>query len=172
MLMLPSQPSFDSHVFSLKDSCYFYFYWLNYYITLNLVFFLNQSYCNFQWNPGILVTTRAANIFFSLKDIFNFLLRHHLGRTKKNFGRTSPTKVELYILKITEKTLLPIVSQCCFVTLRSSLHKLRFTQGRFLIFLNIKWFTIKKFSWHNVRTQVGFCRTLVLKYAKTATILN
>ena len=34
------------------------------------------------------------------------------------------------------------------------------TQGRFLFFLTVKWFTIKKFARHNVRTQVRFCQTL------------
>ena len=34
------------------------------------------------------------------------------------------------------------------------------TQGRFLFFLTVKWFTIKKLARHNVRTQVRFCQTL------------
>ena len=35
-----------------------------------------------------------------------------------------------------------------------------FTQGRFLFFLTVKWFTIKKCARHNVRTHVRFCQTL------------
>ena len=33
-LMLPWQPSFSKFAFSLINRCYFYFYWLNYYIKL------------------------------------------------------------------------------------------------------------------------------------------
>ena len=90
-------------------------------------------------------------IFFSLERT-TVLVGRYLGLIKQNFGRTSPKKGWiLYRLKQRRD----ILSQCCFVTLRSSQHKVRFTQGRYLFFVTFKIIYDKK-----IFTQVGFCRTL------------
>ena len=78
--------------------------------------------------PFIAFYRAANNIFFSRERKY-ILLRHHLGRTELNFGRTSPKKV----------------STLCTLYL-----------GRFLFFLAVKWC---KISGYDVRKQVGFRRT-------------
>ena len=51
-----SKPFFFKMSIFSKRRFYFFFCWLNYYITLNLALFY-QSYHNCQWNPSFLVTS-------------------------------------------------------------------------------------------------------------------
>ena len=95
------------------------------------------------------------------------LLRHHLGPSKKNFRRKSPKKVELYILGIRTERNISLLCENHYATFRVK-QRTRyanvketfntqvnvvswvwgFTQGRFLFFLTVKRFTIKKLSGH------------------------
>ena len=87
-----SKPFFFKMSIFSKRRFYFFFCWLNYYITLNLALFY-QSYHNCQWNPSFLVTslkkkkktcrefnvTRMADAEWSFQPC-SFLTKFHISQ--------------------------------------------------------------------------------------------
>ena len=73
---------------------------------------------------------QGCKLIFSPERTY-VLLRHHLGWTKQNCGRTLPKLIKI----------------------------VRLNHGRYLFIVAVKWFTIKYLSGHHVRPHLGFRRT-------------